>query len=272
MTSLNPVIDTIYSNGFESLFVFFILGMIRSIGLLYGFVIIRFSISQLKMTRIAVAFAISLPLWVSNALSINAVIHDEGHVFAIAVAIKEFGIGYSIGFIASLPFFAVQYAAAITDQTRGEGNPSFQAGNGDTLSSFALLYTVIAFLVFLFSDGFMIVVEALYSSYIIWPLGSLLPGLDGKAASVALEILSDTLLMAVKIAVPLLAVILIIEVSFGIAARVARPFSPYNLAFITKNIVGILCLPIIVALLIAVLETLFPSADGILRIFAAFLK
>lgn len=272
MNHFDPIINILYEDGIDRIFIMVILMITRTMGLLYGFIIVTFSLAQMRLARISIAFAISLPLWVSNVSAIENIINNQNDLIAMSIIVKEFMIGYSLGFLASLPFFAIKYAAAITDQVRGESNPSFQSGNGEQLSSFALLYTITAFLIFMFSDSFILILSALYKSYEIWPLDSFLPGFNKAAGMVALEALSDTLYLAIKITVPLLSVLLLVEVACGVSGRIAKRISFYNLAFIVKNTVTLFCLPIMLTVFFEFFESIFLSAVNTLELMGAFLK
>ncbi len=272
MTHFDPIFDIAFNNNLESLFAFFVLNITRSIGLLYGFSIITVAIGALRFIRIPIAFSISLPLWVSNASPIDRIINDPNSMIGIAIMGKEFLIGYAIGFLASLPFLAIQYAAAITDQIRGEGNPSFSAGDGEMHSSIALLYIVAALLIFFFTGNFIVVIDALYQSYLIWPLHIFVPEFSDSAAAIALGAVTDTLYTAIRITLPLLSVLLIIEIGCGVAGRIARPYRFYAFSFALKNIATLFALPIILTIFIQLFEDIFPSANETLNLLGAFFR
>lgn len=265
MSEISSLIDILYENGLEFILSILILGTIRTLGLLYGFTMFAMAIGPTRLIRIPLALGISIPLWVANAQPIKNLVADSDAISVALIGGKEFLIGYIIGFIAFIPFFSVKFAAAAVDHLKGEGNPSFKMGMSENISSTQILYTVIAFLAFLFTDGFIVIFNVLYRSYDIWTINEFLPGLSDMAGKESLDLLSSILFITVQLSIPVIGFLVVIEISCGIAGRISSKISLYNFSFIFKNIIFLLCIPIIVIFLTYRTEDVLLGSDDIIH-------
>lgn len=251
MDPFDLIIDIIFNKDYKAIYSLVILGALRPIGLLYGFVIIKFAIGPARILRVSIAIGISLPMWVGNAEMLERVVNRPDVLELAALGLKEFMLGYGLGLFASLPFFALQYAGAIADQFRGESESGITDADGLPISSLGLLYLIIGFSAFLIAGGLPNLVAALYRSYAVWPLDTGFPLVAEGAANAAILIFTDTLLLAIRLCVPLLAVLATVElVSYG-AARMAKRFNFYENAFLLKNVIVIVTLPLTAAFILS---------------------
>ncbi len=248
-------------SGAEGLYGLIVFGAVRPLGLIFGFQAFAWAIGQAVMLRIAIAIALGLPTLALNLPQIEPLILDVSPYAAALVAPREFAIGFGLGFLASLPFFALQYAGAVTDSFRGEsdGGQPDPAGGG-TMQTFSVLYIVIGFAVFFSLGGLWTLVGILYQSYEIWPVEAAMPRFSDGGARLALMLLSETLATSVRLALPLFALLLVLEIAVGAAARLGRRAGFYELAFPTKNLATILALPLVGWFIFSASETLTVEA------------
>ncbi len=269
---MDDVVTLITANGIVAIYPILFMTVLRPFGLLMGFLAFSWAMRGAQMLRIAIAIALTLPVMAGNAPAFERLISLTSVTAFLPIAMKELIIGYGLGLLASLPFFALQYAGAITDAFRGESDTGNPDPTGGTLHTFSTAYLVIGFFAFFSLGGFEALVRNLYRTYDIWPLDAGLPNLDSAAALRAGDMLTSTLMTTFVVALPLLAMLVVIELSMGIAARLGRRFNLYDMAFPIKNLVTVLTLPLIMwvvwqvsATRLIEAEDAFPMLQGLFR-------
>lgn len=261
------------ATGGEGVYGLIVFGAARPLGLMFGFKAFAWAIGTAVLLRTGIAIAIGLPTLMLNLPLIEPLVIEAASLSSALIAPREFVIGFGLGFLASLPFFALQYAGAITDSFRGEsdGGQTDPSGGG-TLQTFSVLYVIIGFAAFFSLGGLWALVGLLYQSYAVWPISAALPPLAGGGAILALMLLAETLATSVRLALPLFATLLVIELAVGAAARLARRTGIYDLSFLSKNLATIMALPLIAWFILSASEVLtdeaFLASDLLSRILA----
>ena len=247
----------IASSGGEGIYGIIVFGAARPLGLLFGFQAFAWAIGGAVLLRTGIAIAIGLPTLMLNLPQIEPLIVSAPPLASALVAPREFVIGFGLGLLASLPFLALQYAGAITDSFRGEsdGGQTDPSGGG-TLQTFSVLYVVIGFAAFFSLGGLWVLVGLLYQSYAVWPIAASLPPLADGGAVLALMLMGETLATSVRLALPLLGLLLVIELGIGAAARLGKRTGFYDLSFMAKNLATILALPLIGWFVLSVADNL----------------
>jgi type III secretion protein T len=253
----------IAESGGEAAYGLIVLGAARPLGLLFGFQAFAWAVGQAVMLRTGIAIALGLPTLALNLPLLGPMVIEANPLSAAIVVPREFVIGFGLGLLASLPFFALQYAGAITDNFRGEsdgGQPD--PSGGGTLQTFSVLYLVIGFAVFFTLGGLWQLVALLYRSYAVWPIEAAFPRLSDGSATLVLGLLAETLATSLRVALPLFGLLLLLEMTVGVAARLARRAGFYDIAFPVKNLATILALPLVGWFIVTTSETLTMDAFG----------
>ncbi len=264
--------DALIAVNVEAMYLIIALGLLRPLGLLFGFVAFSWGLGNSTTLRASIAFAIGIPLMIANA-PVASTLAADASTFELAIlAPKEFALGYGLGFLASLPFLALQYAGAITDSYRGESDSGIQDPAGGSLQTYSVFYLVIGFFVFVSMGGMWQLISMLYDSFLVWPIDRLYPALTEGAGRGVLRLLDDTLKQAAIIALPLLICLMAIEFVIIVSAKLGKKFGTYDLVFLSKNFAAILCLPLIAILIQRSSVALTPDALDALPIFETLLK
>jgi type III secretion protein T len=269
---LDEVIRVLSEQGIDRAYPILILVTLRPFGLLFGFMAFSWAMRSAQTLRLSIAIALALPTLVSNIDEVEALIVAPDILRLLPLGLKEFGIGYALGFLASLPFFALQYAGAITDTFRGENDTGIRDPMGGSLHTFSLLYLIVGFFAFFSFGGLEQLVQNLYATYRIWPVGFIMPALTSSAALQAADLLMHTLVMAIQTALPLLGMLVVVEFSVGIAARLGRRFNFYDLSFPIKNLVTVLTLPLTVWLIWVLSDDRIGESGDALRMLEALFE
>lgn len=230
----------------QSLVLFAFIATLRPLGLLFGFVAIAWGVGHGLLIRGAIGFSLGLPMAVAGADQIFVLINRGATVEMVLVLPKEFIIGFGLGFLASLPFFALKAAGAITDAYRGENDSGHTDPNGGTIPTWGLVFVLLGFFAFFGSGGLWQLIAMLYQSYEVWPMTAQLPALNATSAFLIADLVTALLTQALLIAAPLLILLIAVDFILIIAARSAQRFQLYGHEFAVKNLAAILALPLMV--------------------------
>lgn len=247
------------------------LAMLRPLGLTFGFVGFLWALPQVTVLRTAIALVLVCPLIVAEFAAILAVVSTSSWLTIGALSIKELGVGYAIGFAASIPFWAVQFAGAIIDGSRGESNPGAPDPAGGEMTTLARFYIVVALLVFSASGGIWLLLSTLYKSYTVWSVTAFIPPLAPAAVATALDMLTHMIVLAIVIASPLALIMLASDFASIVAGKVFKGFNPLDASFGIKSIITVLTLPIMAMVLVHTFRDILVRDFDIITQVRAFL-
>lgn len=172
---------------------------------------------------------------------------------SVAFIGKEIFVGMFIGFIAAIPFWALDSAGYLIDTIRGSSLSSvLNPVLGEAASVVGILLTQIYATLFFLNDGFLLFLDALYDSYSLLPPGQ---GGDLGHAWLTLFLNQWNLLsnLAVKFVLPSITIMLLTDISLGLINRSAQQLNVFFLAMPLKSLSVFFILIISVASSIGVL-------------------
>ena len=194
--------------------------------------------------RTALVFALYLvlhPMMQAQMPEFPASMADAA--FLALLLAKEILLGFLIGWLASIPFWAAQSGGFFIDNQRGASMAEgADALTGEQTSPMGILFLQTLIYVFFVSGGFVAFMSLVYTSYVVWPVTSLLPPLS---QATALLFASETdWLMAhmLLLAGPIVVACLLIDISLGLMNRFASQLNVYVLAMPIKSGVAALIL------------------------------
>ncbi len=240
----------------EALVAVLLLCLARPFGLLFGFYPFAWAFGHAVLLRISIAIALAMPVIAAQSGVLIDILRDAGALIFVTLVVIEFALGFGLAIIASLPLKALEAAGAITDQFRGEFEGAIIGPGGTTLHTSSMLYLAIGMFVFFAMGGLWFLIGGLYETYALWPVGQTLPDFQPFAASFSLNLLDTLMMSAVLIAAPLLLLMVGLDFTLAVAARLARRYGLYDLSFPTKNLAMLIALPIIAMALIQISEDL----------------
>lgn len=165
-----------------------------------------------------------------------------GWATVMGLILKEVFIGFVLGWLAGLVFWAIESAGLFIDNQRGASS----AQSSDPLSgtqtsptgSFLFQSTVYAFFA---SGAFLSFLLLLYSTYEFWPVTAFLPGEFFAKEGAALffgECLAKLAVNMVLIAAPVVLACLFTDISLGLINRFAPQLNVYILSLPIKSAVA----------------------------------
>ena len=163
------------------------------------------------------------------------------------IAVKEAMLGVALGFAMATAFWVIEFVGALIDTAAGFNSVQLQNPLSDSQSTpVSDMLGRLAGAVFFAIGGAIYFAQAMFESFQVWPLADLLPSAHG-AYSVFIERQVDSIFSnTIKLAAPVLIVVLLIDVGIGMLARSAEKLEPASLSQPIKGIVSIIMLTLFV--------------------------
>lgn len=175
----------------------------------------------------------------------------------IALLAQNILIGVTLGFAVRLIFASMELAGELIGLQMGLSFAGFfSPATGQTQNAVASFLALLALLMFLAIDGHLLLIHALAESFRVFPLS------QADAAPLSFELLvrmaADMFSVALTIALPFVAVLLLVNVVLGVLARVAPQLNIFAVGFPLTLLVGLavlyLLLPYMQSPLVSALE------------------
>jgi type III secretion protein T len=161
----------------------------------------------------------------------------------VVIVIKEVILGFMMGFMFSIPFWAISAAGYFIDIQRGTMSAEqFAAIITDQTSPLGNILALMAVTLLFASGGFLLLYEVLLLSYQAWPIDSYFPKFHMDSAIVILRQLDLLMYTAALIAGPIVAVMYLIEIGAALVARQVPQLNVFLLTMPIKSGVGMLML------------------------------
>jgi type III secretion protein SpaR/YscT/HrcT len=159
----------------------------------------------------------------------------------LSLLVKEAAVGAALGFVVALVFLAAEAAGRLADAMRGASLAEVMVPPlGARSSPLGDLYFQLSVVLFLSLGGHRIFVTALGASYELLPL-AFFPRAQGlqSFAQLCLRLTADLLLLAVSLAAPVVAVLLLADLTLGMVNRFVPQLAVFFLAMPARALLGI---------------------------------
>ena len=212
--------------------------------------------SQAIPKRLKLSLAILIIIVLYPQISVTQIKWPLPLLEMILYLIVEFIVGIIIGFIFSLAFTTIQLAGQFIDRRMGYAlanvmNPS----EGFQVPLVGQFKNIIATLIFLAFNGHHYILKVVEESFIIVPINQLSFG--NEFVEVFLKIIGELFPIAFKIALPIVSILFIVDLAFGLVARVVPQLNVFIMGMPTKSIVGLLMLSFVLSNYIGFLKSFF---------------
>ncbi|MGM0370206.1 MAG: flagellar biosynthetic protein FliR [Bacillota bacterium] len=212
--------------------------------------------SQALPKRLKIGLVILIIIVLYPGIPVEQIKWPQPLLGIIIYLIMEFTMGYIIGFIFSLAFTTIQLAGQFIDRRMGYAlanvmNPS----EGFQVPLVGQFKNIIATLIFLSTNSHHYIIELLKDSFVMVPINQFDP--SAELVKLMLQIIGDIFPIAFKIALPIVSILFIVDLSFGLVARVVPQMNVFILGMPTKSIVGLLMLNFVLANYVGFIEKFF---------------
>jgi len=200
--------------------------------------------------RLSLGFALTLLVFPA-AHAASGPLPTSSTTLALLV-LREALVGALLGLVVAIPFYALEAAGRLIDSARGARMAELLAApTGVRTSPTGAFLLLLGVVLFLLVDGHLMVISAVGQSYRSLPVGAgLAPDAPARVLPLALHLGSELLLVALGIAAPVLATAVLVDLSLGLAGRLAPRLPLYFLGLPVKGLggVGVLLLSLSVML------------------------
>lgn len=182
--------------------------------------------------KIGIALMLSLLVWPLATAHLHGPIPSSLLPYLIMM-LKEVFIGFSLGFVTAQIFYAVEMTGQIIDIARWANQIQLMVPElPERSSAYGDLYYQIALILFLTTGLHTVFFEGLVQSFIEVPINQLPSFSYGSAAFYEefMFLLGEIFKIAVTLSLPVNAVCLILNLSFGLINRIAPQINAYFLA------------------------------------------
>lgn len=171
------------------------------------------------------------------------------------MVLSEAAVGLAMGFICTLIFNTLRIAGHIIDFQIGFAMSQMMdpaSGSMTTLLGRFLFYVTLA--VMLCMDGHHGLIWGLVKSYQTLPLNS--AEISGGVTLFFVRVFADTMTMALKVAIPVIAALLMTDMALGVMGRAAPQMNVFMLGFPFKIMFGMVSLALLLPLMGAIFASL----------------
>ena len=155
----------------------------------------------------------------------------------LVTVIQEVAIGAALGFLVQLVFDAIALGGQVIGMSMGLGFAVFlDRARGVNIPVLGQLFLMLGMLIFLSLDGHLAMIQLLAESFHVWPVA--VGGLTMPALSELLSWTGQLFVFAMKISLPAITAILVVNLSFGIMSRAAPTLNLFAVGFPVAMLLG----------------------------------
>jgi type III secretion protein T len=155
----------------------------------------------------------------------------------------------------------------IDHQTGLTFSQNVDAAHGNTVSITSKLVEHVLFAVLMQAGIVLLLMDTLYLSYEVWPMGRALPSLQTQLPLVLIRESSRLFSLALLLAGPVVLVLFVVDASAGMLNRAAPQFNVFTLSLSLKPIIGIAVLAAALPMIVQRSVTALLELTAMLRLF-----
>ena len=172
--------------------------------------------------------------------SLPAQVHNIDSIIVFSlIAFKEFFIGFVTGFIMQMAMSMISIAGEIIDLQLGLGmGKIYDAQTGSSMAITGTVYNLYFMLLFFLANGHLTIIKLITESCELFPVGSEFLNLNAGGSIVL--IFGYVLTLAVKLALPITAAMMLTEAGFGFMMRSVPGINIFAVGLQLKLGIGLL--------------------------------
>lgn len=168
---------------------------------------------------------------------------EPGLLPLVMLGVKEFMFGLIIGFLFQLIFLGVQFGGGVLGYQIGYALVNvIDPSTSESVPIIGQLKLIISTLIFFIIDGHHVILQALFESYKVVPLGHV--AFNPLAMDAVMHATAAVFVVGIKIAAPVLVTLFITDVCLGIVARTMPQMNILIVGFQVKIGVGLTMLAV----------------------------
>jgi flagellar biosynthetic protein FliR len=216
-----------------------------------------------RLAKLGLSFFFSLVA--INLVDYSALQYD-GIMGYAALVLKEAITGAMIGFASGMCMYILNFSGHMIDMEIGfsmaqEFDPATNVQSTISANLFSQMFLII----FILSDMHYFVIDAIYDSYEMIPVGG--ANLSADFVSIMGTYIADYFIIGFRIILPVFSCILIINVVLGILAKVAPQMNMFVIGMQLKVFVGLFLLFMLMEFLPNIVDFLFQEMQELTKLF-----
>jgi len=181
------------------------------------------------------SFMVSLGIIVLPVALAGLPMQDLGTIEWPLIILKEIFIGVAIGFCFGIVFWAVAAVGSVIDTQVGMSMAQiFDPIQGHQVTLHGEFLSQLATWLFMASGAFLVFLDLLMGSYVMWPVASYFPDLPAAGMNLFVGQFDFMMTTVLVMAAPVMVVMLIIDLSFGLVNRYAPQLNVFALTMPIK--------------------------------------
>ena len=216
-------------------------------------------------------FLAVMAMFIAPALDFHSLMTVPPLVW-IAVVLKEALIGILLGFAFSTVMWAIAAAGTMIDFQTGSGNASFfDPMGGHEGGPTAGFLNLLAVTLFVTGGGLNLMLAALFESYRVWPVDSFAPHFGNALLPFAERGLAAVMLWTVKLAAPVVIVLAVVELGFGLIGRAMPQLNVFIMSQPVKSAVAVLMMALFLPFVYSSLHGFLGPDSGLVGLLKSML-
>ncbi len=193
--------------------------------------------SSFVPAKVRLLLAVALTAVVAPVVPQPAALTEVLSAAGLVTVIQEIAIGATMGFLVQLVFDAIALGGQVIGMSMGLGFAVFlDRARGVNMPVLGQLFMMLGMLVFLSLDGHLALISLLAVSFTAMPMSS--SGFDTAMLASILEFTGQMFVFAMKIALPAITAILVVNLSFGVMSRAAPTLNLFAIGFPVTMLLG----------------------------------
>ncbi|EKA4469944.1 preprotein translocase T [Vibrio parahaemolyticus] len=200
----------------------------------------------------------SLALFIFPVVNEQRLPAETDGLWLIVILGKEVLLGMLIGFVAAIPFWAIEATGFLVDNQRGAAMASmFNPTLGSQSTPTAVLLTQTLITLFFSGGGFVAFIYALFKSYTTWPILGFFPMVTDAWVSFFYDQFQQLMWVGVLMSAPLVLAMFLAEFGLALISRFAPQLNVFFLAMPIKSAIASVLLIVYLGLMMDHFEALF---------------
>jgi flagellar biosynthetic protein FliR len=186
--------------------------------------------------RVRLLLAVTLTIVIAPVVP-TAATEEVLSLAGLVMMVQEIAIGVAMGFLVQLVFDAIALGGQVIGMSMGLGFAVFlDRARGVSIPVLGQLFLMLGMLVFLATDGHLAMIQLLAESFRAWPISS--GGLTLPVLGELLTWTSQLFVFALRIALPAITALLVVNLSFGVMSRAAPTLNLFAVGFPVAMLLG----------------------------------
>ncbi|EGQ8083195.1 TPA: SctT family type III secretion system export apparatus subunit VscT [Vibrio parahaemolyticus] len=200
----------------------------------------------------------SLALFIFPVVNEQTLPAETDGLWLIVILGKEVLLGMLIGFVAAIPFWAIEATGFLVDNQRGAAMASmFNPTLGSQSTPTAVLLTQTLITLFFSGGGFVAFIYALFKSYTTWPILGFFPMVTDAWVSFFYDQFQQLMWLGVLMSAPLVLAMFLAEFGLALISRFAPQLNVFFLAMPIKSAIASVLFIVYLGLMMDHFEALF---------------